>query len=151
MVTGRTELGDSGQVVGIVGGRHHQGDLAVVERPGQLERVVAVGVGVRLRQHRARRVAAGVGPVEPDDGAGVGRRDRADEVRLADVGDGVAHDSRVVAGSMLSVGTWVGPTVSMVNVSGLPSVEPSALVALASIVNVPSVGFWVGNWKRTHR
>ena len=47
-------------------------------------------------------------------------------------------------GSMFSVGTTVGPTVSIVNVSWLPSVEPSALVALASIVNVPSVGFCVG-------
>ena len=44
--------------------------------------------------------------------------------------------------------TTVGPLVSMVNVSGLPASNRRVLVALASIVNVPSVGwFGLGNWR----
>ena len=49
MVTGSDRAGRLGQVAGNVGGRHHQGDLAVVQRQGQLDRVSAVGVGDRLR------------------------------------------------------------------------------------------------------
>ena len=49
---------------------------------------------------------------------------------------------------MFSVRTTFGPTVSIVNVSLLPSVEPSALVALAWIVYIPSGGWFVfGNVK----